>query len=351
MAKVSAIGPGTEVGKLILQDFLNWKTKGFKPFGRGIGGTNHWKSCTKYMTVSHSAFRKQAQEIAKIAREQLPADEVISDSEEEKVETTYHKDSEKRNPWVRSKHLLGAQETDESELDKNKNAPKMDPMTHPNAKDDESYETIEDETGSADGLEGFEEVELGELQNSRAPFFSQYPTGDKLLAIFPLDGNVLDPDANQFEFIQENNTIHRWGKVPKERENCVALIGLGSEKASMVGFSDVDLMVVDAEIQKRLKDNTYKRDKNGDIWEIRATLQLPFKCQTEFYSRDGTVLKTFRVRSNGKGFSWGYFWLLAWNPPKPKPAKRIGGSLVKVMSKEEASVYSEKTYESKRTKK
>jgi hypothetical protein len=343
MPKVSAIGPGTEVGKLILQDYLNWKTKGFKPFGKGIGGANHWKSCSKYMKVSHSAFRKQAQEIAKIAREQLPADEVISDSEEEKVETTYHKDSEKRNPWVRSNELLGPQEPDDSKLDKKNETP--------NPMDDESYKTNEDETGSADGLEGFEEVELGELQNSRAPFFLQYPTGDKLLAIFPLDGNVLDPDANQFEFIQENNTIHRWAKVPKERENCVALIGLGSEKASMVGFTDVDLMVVDAEIQKRLKDNKYKRDKNGDIWEIRATLQLPFKCQTEFYSRDGTVLKTFRVRSNGKGFSWGYFWLLAWKPPQPKPAKRIGGSLVKTMSKEEASVYTEKTYESKKTKK
>ena len=67
---------------------------------------------------------------------------------------------------------------------------------------------------------------MGELQNSRSPFLTVYPTGDKLLAIFPLDGNVFDPHANKFEFIDDNNAIRRLGKIPKERENCVALIGM-----------------------------------------------------------------------------------------------------------------------------
>jgi len=39
---------------------------------------------------------------------------------------------------------------------------------------------------------------------------------------------------------------------------------------------------------------------------------------------------------------------LAWTPPKPKPAKRIGGKFVKTMSQEESSIYTEKTYESER---
>lgn len=168
-----------------------------------------------------------------------------------------------------------------------------------------------------------------------------------MLAIFPLDGNVLDTDSNQFEFTNDNTAIQRWGKVPKEREHCVDLIGLGTEKWSKFGFTEVDLMVVDAEIQRRLKANECKRDQNGDIWETRATLFLPFKCTPKLYAKDGKPLKTFRMQSNGSGFSWGYFWLLAWQPPKPKPGRRIGGKLVKVRDKEDDSVYTERTYVSK----
>lgn len=129
------------------------------------------------------------------------------------------------------------------------------------------------------------------------------------------------------------------------------MIGLGTDKPSKMGFSDPDLMVVDAEIKKRLKANNYQRDKNGDIWELRATLQLPFQCQPQFYTRDGKALKSFRMRSNGRGFSWGFFWLLAWTPQKPKPQKRIGGKLVTVISEEDSSIYTEKTYESSRPRK
>ena len=110
-------------------------------------------------------------------------------------------------------------------------------------------------------------------------------------------------------------------------------------------------MVVDAKIKKQLKANNYQRDENGDIWELRATLQLPFKCQPQFYSRDGKVLKSFRMRNNGRGFSWGFFWLLAWTPQKPKPQKRIGGKLVTVTTEEESSLYTEKTYISMKPRK
>lgn len=342
MPKVSEIGPGTEVGKLILHDFLNWKTSGFKPWGKGIGGRDHYTSCSQYQRVSHYAFRSQAKKIARIAMEQMPAQEALDNTKELEVnkvqkepenatgaddERSLPIDSENRNPWIR----FGNQD-EEDEL---------------NDSDDENYSSnTSDKSCGDDGLEGFDDISLGELQNSRTPFLAEYPTKDKVLVIFPLDGNISDADSNQFEFINDNTGINRWGKVPKERENCVALIGLGTEKASKMGFTDVDLMVVDAEIQKRLKANHYERDQNGDIWEVRATLQLPFKCKPQFYSRDGTALKTFRMRSNSRGFAWGYFWLLAWTPPKPKPAKRIGGKLVKIMAKEDASLYTEETYTS-----
>jgi hypothetical protein len=117
-----------------------------------------------------------------------------------------------------------------------------------------------------------------------------------------------------------------------------------------MGYESADLMVVDAEIKKRLQANQYKRDENGNIWEIRATLELPFKCDPQLRDRRGQVMRTFRMQSNAHGFRWVYFWLLASKPPKAKPAKRIGGTLVTVMSKEDSSVYTEKTYESKKKK-
>ena len=359
MAKISVIGPGTEIGKQILEDFKNWKTTGFKPWGKAVGGANHYHSSHKYKVVSASAFRSQAQKIAKIALEQMPACEYEDDDEgnltrlrgtdldkktERDLSTEDEKnlplDSQRRNPWIRFDNDVKENEDIENEED----------INDCNDDDDGDYSSSNEECSTDDVLEGFDEIELGELQNSRSLFLSEYPTGDKLLVIFPLDGNVLDTDANQFEFIEDNTAIQRWGKVPKERESCVALIGLGTEKPSKIGFSDVDLMVVDAEIQKRLKSNKYKRDENGDIWEIRATLELPFKCNPHLYAKNGKVLTTFRMLSNRRGFSWGYFWLLAWSPPKPKPAKRIGGKLVTTMSKEESSVYTEKTYESKKRK-
>ena len=375
MAKVSEIGPGTAVGKQILEQFLNWEKSNFKPWGKNVGGANHYNSSAAYRVVSASAFRSQAKKIARIALEQLMAKEdtrlaasnaglKLTGEELEKViannpkmsaaeiETARERigegdddeeslviDSAKRNPWLR--------------FDQDENATEDSNVEDDDESSDGNYTISEDDNSSDDSLpeEEYRAIKLGELQNSRAPFVTEYPTGDKLLAIFPLDGNVSDSGSIQFEFIQDNTAIRRWGKIPKERENCVALIGFATDKPSKLGFSDPDLMVVDAEIKRRLKANNYQRDENGDIWELRATLQLPFKCQPQFYTRDGKALKSFRMRSNGRGFSWGFFWLLAWMPQKPKPQKRIGGKLVTVLSEEESSIYTEKTYESLRPRK
>jgi hypothetical protein len=375
MAKISEIGPGTAVGKQILEQFLNWEKTNFKPWGKNVGGANHYNSSAAYRVVSASAFRSQAKKIARIALEQLMAKEetrlaatnaglkltaqelgkaVATDPKISvaEIETAMEKiaeqddddeslpiDSAKRNPWLRNDQDESASE-DISVQDDNESS-------------DENYSINEDDSSSDDSLpaEEYDAIRLGELQISRTPFITEYPSGDKLLAIFPLDGNVSDSQSIQFEFIEDNTAIRRWGKIPKERENCVAMIGLGTEKPSKMGFSDPDLMVVDAEIKKRLKANNYQRDENGDIWELRATLQLPFQCQPQFYTRDGKALKSFRMRNNGRGFSWGFFWLLAWTPQKPKPQKRIGGKLVTVITEEDSSIYTERTYKSSKLQK
>ncbi len=331
---------------MILDDFKNWRVTGFKPWGDSVGGVNHYRSRKIYQDVSQSTFRSQAQKKAKIAQQQMPAHS-FEEEEGGNVENVNKRnvptdksarlDAESRNPWLRH----------EDQVNQTEGKCSHDGIESDD-EDDENYSCDDEESLSDDCLDGFADIQMGELQNSRAPFISVYPTGDKLLAIFPLDGNVLDNDANRFEFIADNTAIRRLGKVPIEREKCAALIGIGNEKSTKMGFSDIDLMVVDAEIQRRLKANKYKRDEKGSIWEVRATLELPFKCDPQMYGKNGNALTTFRMRSNGRGFSWGYFWLLAWKPPTSIPAKRVGAKLVKIMTQEESSVYTEKTYESQR---
>lgn len=335
MGKASSIGPGTEIGNMILQDFLDYKNTGKKPWGKGVGGADHYKSKEIYTkNASQSAFRTQARKIAQLALVQLQLKD-FDDKDSHNPELKDAPGAENSNNSVKGNN-------DCEEASSESSSHHETSVSGNDGENEENFDSSDD-----DDLDGFDDIELGELQNSREPFFTGYPTADKILAIFPLDGDVLDPDANQFEFINDNNAIRRMGKVPKVRESCTALIGDGKEKPSKMGFSSVDLVVVDAEIKKRMRLNKYKRDENGDIWEIRATLQLPFKCDPHFRNREGQILNTFRIRSNKFGFTWVYFWLLAWKPPKPTPAKRIGGTFVTVMSNEDSSVFTEKTYDFK----
>jgi len=112
--------------------------------------------------------------------------------------------------------------------------------------DNENYTSSSNESCSEDNLDGFiDEIEMGEILNSREPFLTEYPTRDKVLVIFPLDGNVLDSDGNQFEFADDYKAIRRLGKVPKERESCVALIGDGKEQLMRKSRSVCRLKIVE----------------------------------------------------------------------------------------------------------
>jgi hypothetical protein len=327
MGKCSTLNPDSEIYKLLYNEFKNFRTSNRLPYGRGVGGKDHYRSREIYQTVTHPVFRSHAQKIAQKVCQELKLGDYADDPPEQAELAR-----KIRSPTSNDNGLA-------------KNA-----VHNSSDEDDENYTSSIDESGSEDGLDGFDEIEMGEILNSRQPFLTEYPTRDKVLVIFPLDGNVLDSNGNQFEFAEDNKTIRRLGKVPKERESCVALIGDGREQPTKMGYESADLMVVDAEIKKRLQANQYKRDENGNIWEIRATLELPFKCDPQLRDRRGQVMRTFRMQSNAHGFRWVYFWLLASKPPKAKPAKRIGGTLVTVMSKEDSSVYTEKTYESKKKK-
>lgn len=328
MVRVSLVGPGTEAGKQILKDFKNWKTSGFKPWGPGVGCAAHWQTRTPYQVVTGNAFRSQAKKIAAIALEQMPAEDLPDanrddSSSDDDDEVSLPNDSENKNPWQRELN----KESDDDD-------------------DDDFSMNSEGSVNSEDNLEDFEDIKLGELQNSQSPMVSEYPGNNKLLLLFPLDGDVLDENANQFEFFDDDKAIKRWSRVPRERQDAVAMIGNGSEVRTAFGFTDVDLMIVDAEISRRLQASALKRDHNGEIWEERDSVTLPFRVKPTLYNKKGKKLNTFRMRSNGHGFSWAYFWLLAPERPPARQSKRIGGKKVQVM--EDSSVYTEETVHSYR---
>ena len=318
MPKISKIGPGTEVGKQILSDFKNWKITGFKPT-RNVGSSAHYRSRSAYQVVTASAFRSQAQKIAKIALEQMSEAELVdakTHQEPNPDDESLPNDSENKNPW--------SWKFDNNEDDGDD-------------EEDEDFSEEDENSSVSDNLDTYEEIEIGELENSRSPFLLTYPCGKKLLVVFPLDGDVNDQTANQFEFVNGDTEIKRWSRIPKERESAISLVGTGTEKSGQFCFHDIDLFLVNEEIQKRLESDQSKRDDDGFLWEQRGSLTLPFRCTPTLYSKSGKVLKSFQMRSNGHGFAWAYFWLLA-QPLQPQ-LMRIGGKFVSEPDDESVFTY------------
>jgi hypothetical protein len=168
MGIVSKIGPGTEGGKLILEDFQNWRKTGFKPWvKRGLGGVNHHQSRVIYKTVSLNAFRSQARKIADIALEQMPTEDIEDEGEEDngfkdneednEDDENLPNDSENRNPWHRTEYA--EEESDDDE--------------------DEDFEGDDISQEEDDNLEEFEDIAMTELIDSRSTLVIEYPNGKK----------------------------------------------------------------------------------------------------------------------------------------------------------------------------
>ena len=179
MGKCSTINPDSEIYKSIYDEFKNFKTTNRTPFGRGVGGRDHWRSREIYQTVTHSVFRAQAQKIAQKVCQELKLEDYADDPADKADLTTKIKNSNNNSNTGNANNDV----SDSSD------------------EDDENYTSSINESSSDESLDGFfDEIELGEIVKTREPFLTEYPTRDKVLAIFPLDGDVLDSDGNQFEF-------------------------------------------------------------------------------------------------------------------------------------------------------
>jgi hypothetical protein len=309
MVRISQLAPTTEGGKLLLQDFLNYKTTGFSPFKeKGIGGVEHWRSRQIYQDVSQSAFRNQSKKTARIAMAQLTAEESDSEDEEYSVE---EEDSE----------------DDDEDSDNEKESDEDEESNDKISSEDDASQGIDKQGDDFEEHFGWSELPLQtERRNSpRKPFNEVYPMGGRIFLLFELDGNVRDESANQFEISENGKKVCRWSRVPAARLEAIKLIGgVGLATASEFSFMDADCMIIDAAIKKRME--SYKKDEDGEYWELRDEEVLAFPCRPFFYNKLGQEVESYILDHNDRGYTWGYFWLVGRHVGQvTTKSRRMGG--------------------------
>ena len=102
------------------------------------------------------------------------------------------------------------------------------------------------------------------------PYIQQYPTGNKVGIVCCLDGDIEDKTSNKFKFSKKSKTITRSRRVPKECLDAEILLdGMNKDNVEgmVAGFgsNDLDVLVLNSALQRRLKEDSFIRDENGDI--------------------------------------------------------------------------------------
>jgi hypothetical protein len=318
MVRIAQLAPTTEGGKRLLQDFLDHKTTGFCPFKeKGIGGVDHWRSRQIYQDVSHSAFRNQSKKTAKIAMAQLTAEESDGDDDESEAD---------------DRNSLEEEESEDEDEEQNQYSDDEEDSNDDEESDDErssSDDASKDSNEHGDVFDNFGWGKLSletERRNSpRKPFNEVYPMGDRIFLLFELDGDVRDEISNQFEISENGKKVCRWGRVPAARMEAINLIGgVGLATASEFSFLDADCMIVDAAIKKRM--GSYKKDEDGEYWELRDEEDLVFPCRPFFYNKLGQQVESYILDRNDRGYAWGYFWLVGRHVGQvTTKSRRMGG--------------------------
>ena len=361
MPPAAKLGLGTEGGKQLVSDFQNWKTTGWKPNAKVIGGKDHYMSRTSYQDVTPNTFRAAAKKAAiyvlslMAAKEKEELDRYNQNDEEEEAVC----DNINRNPFVQAKHINGDKDSDSDEEGSEQGGTSDDEseneetdgeegvgFNHDEEEDDDDDWDIDEHssTGSdySDDLleDDYDKMTEHELTNVTAPIVCCYPNDAKVGVLFMCEGDVKDMTSNQFEFSTDGKEIKWYVRVPRERLNAAAMIG--DKKGSVQ--NDGNIMMLQAVIDRRRKG--HKADQNGAIWELKDTIILPFPCAAKLYDKNGKRIKKYILKRNEKGFAWGYFWLLPIENISLKQPQRNGGQKVSVPDSSSVYTYDDETFRS-----
>lgn len=253
---MSRLDMSTEGGRLILHDLINFKKSGFSPFIENSHQSEEfWRSRDEYQEVSFPAFLQQAAKLAEIAIAQMP----LRDRREEEARIARQKQP---------------------------NKPKGNPTDIPTSSPPRQQNNSP------------------RVQSLRSTIVAPYPNGERAIVIFELDGDI-DERAFELQFAELGTKIKVYGRVPRELTNAAYLLGNTDTRNSI---QDADCMLIDQVIQRRLTGS--KMDENGNVWELREVINLPFECKMTLFNKHGKEIPTYLLRKNDQGYAWGYFWVV-----------------------------------------
>jgi hypothetical protein len=124
------------------------------------------------------------------------------------------------------------------------------------------------------------------------------------IVIFELDGDT-DEKACQLQFAKKGRKIKVYSRIPSELTKAESLLGNTTDRSSV---QDADCMLLDLSIKERLQGS--RRDSNGDYWEIREVIDLPYQCKNSIFNKHRREIPTYLLRKNDQGYAWGYFWVV-----------------------------------------
>ena len=270
--RTSAIDMTTETGRKMLRDMLHFKETGFSPFLReSYQSVKFWRSRPEYQKVPFGEFKAQAARMADIAINQLP----------EAEKQTIRQDMNRKSA-----------EGPHDDVNKSKDGP----------------------IHLTDSSSCSKQYNNSRVQSLRDTIVSPHPNNEMAIVLFELDGDVQDATAFQLRFSQTGQKIFILFRVPKELTSAESLLGTTKYRNSI---QDADCMLLDQVIKERLRGS--EKDSDGELWEIRVIVDLPFPCKTCLFNKQGKKIDSFLLRTNEQGYGWGYFWVVG-DHVRPKGA-------------------------------
>jgi hypothetical protein len=145
-----------------------------------------------------------------------------------------------------------------------------------------------------------------------------YPDREQILVIFELDG---DTDLSQVDhsakvkFSKCGKIMKRFTTVPEEKFDAIALIGGVGIVDDKKPEKDEDIANLQAYLDN-MKDDVDVDKIGTNHWELREEIHLPFEVEQNLLDKYRKQVTDFFIDTNGKGCTWGYFWLIGLRAKK-----------------------------------
>ena len=269
---MSRLDFSSEGGRVLFYALSHPSESKFSPFLESdFQSKRFWESNKLFQQVSYPAFRGHAAEMAKIAIAQM-------------------------TPEAKKAELARIAKSLQTKAATPKKSTSSTMVKH----DNPQPTTVKVQQSS-----NSREQHNNNVPSLRDTIVASHPNGEMAIIIFELDGDT-DEKACQLQFAKKGQKIKIYSRIPTELTNAASLLGTTEKRSSI---KDADCMLLDLAIKKRLEGS--RKDANGDFWEIREIIDLPFQCKSSIFNKHRKEIPTYLLRKNDQGYAWGYFWVVA----------------------------------------